>query len=90
MPDGTSHAVWEIIKFPLVFIMGILGFNLRNLVSRVDKIEGEHISKEDFNKTVESFRNDMNRGFKNTRDDNKEIHKRIDDILNRRGNSSGS
>jgi len=81
MPDGTSNAVWEIIKYPILLIVGIMGFNLKRQVSRVDKIEAEHLKKDEFNKTVESFRRDMGKGFDKGREDTQALHKRIDQMI---------
>jgi len=86
MPDGTStiiQATWEVIKYPIILIMGLLGFNLKRLVERVDKIDDEYTNEEDFNKTVSSFRTDMKDGFKQVEDGYKEGHKELrQDIRN--------
>jgi hypothetical protein len=81
MPDGTYHtikAAWEVIKYPMVMLVGLFGWSLKRQISRVDKLEASYIDKDAFNDTLSSLRTDIKDGFKEIRADVRDIHQRID------------
>ncbi len=59
MPDGTTQAasmLFDALKWVFVFILGILGFNVRRVISKVDDHEKNHVSREELDKRLEPMR----------------------------------
>jgi len=99
MPDGTSsaimvmvHTAWDSLKFVWLALMGLIVWNGKRMVKRVDELDKEAIRKDDFNQTLSSLRGDIHRlGEKqvdlhktarsDNRDDFKVVHSRIDELM---------
>jgi len=97
MPDSTitfAKEVWDLIKYLIVATLGFFGWNLKRQVSRIDKLEETTVHESQLNKTIDTFNDSIKDGFKDIKDDMnvmhtqtrldiREIHKRIDGIVNK-------
>jgi len=74
MPDSSIplvHEIWTGAKWLGLALLGVITWSVRREIKRVDDIEGAYISKETFNGTLGSIRDDI-----------KYIRSRIDNIRN--------
>ena len=95
MPDGTTSiakAAWEIVRYPVILLVGLLGWNLKRQISRMDNMEKDYVGRKEFNETLTSLRtdtqagrDDIKNGFDGMREDIRDITKRID-RMNDKGN----
>jgi len=91
MPDGTTSLIQVIgdwLKYIFVALLGMFGWNLKRQVGRIDDLSHDKLDSTVFNDTLKSLRESIDKGFDQTREDNKEtrrdintIHARIDKIL---------
>lgn len=79
MPETTvqvAHGLIDIYKWVIGIAVGFLGFNIRRTSAKVDDHDKNHISRKEFNDTVRSARRE-------NREDFKDIHKKIDRLLDK-------
>lgn len=80
MPGSIApfyEEIWGFLKWIIIFMLGLLGWNVRRQVSRIDDIEmreRSYISRTEFNNTVKELR-------KVVQDGNSETHRRLDAII---------
>jgi len=86
MPDQTVSALrdaWEIIKLIGVAFVGMLGWNMKRYVAKVDDIEKDYIDKETFNDTLNAIRTDIKESRKEVNDGMKESREEVTKAMNR-------
>lgn len=76
MPDPTigmsfGKELLEGVKYLIVVILGLFGWNLRRQIDRLDKIEAEYVKDEHFTTAMRDLQAEIRQGFRDT-------HKRID------------
>jgi len=99
MPDGTTsaimaalHSVFDALKFVWFALIGLIVWNGKRMVKKVDELEKCSVHKDDFNATLKSLRGDikdlgekqidLHRTMRSdTREDIKGVHSRIDEIM---------
>lgn len=77
MPETTiqvAQNAWDVIKWVLAFALGLIGFNVRRTMVKVDDHDKNHITRDEFNDTVKTMR-------KENREDFKGIHQKMDELL---------
>lgn len=83
MPESTTEVVktvWEVIRYPMVVVLGMFGWAINRQVKRVDKIESQYASKDTFNATLAALRSEIKEGFSELKTDMRHINSRIDSI----------
>ena len=63
MPDGTSQvaiSLYDAGKWVFVFVLGVLGFNTRKLVNKVDDHDKNHVSREELRDAIEPMQQQLN------------------------------
>ena len=94
MPDGTStilHSIYESLKYVIVGLLALLGWNGKRLVARVDKHDeelGDMVKSDTFNETMKSMREYINesterieRSIQGHNDKLEHVTQRIDRII---------
>ncbi len=83
-----TEQLWDGMKYLLMLLLGILGFNVRRLVNRVDTLEEKKAEMAALNATTSGIRSDIKECTKRMSDDIHElrgdirdVHKRIDQIV---------
>ena len=81
MPDGTTSGLmhlWDWAGKLWIFLLGLLVWNGKRMVSRVDEIEANYVHSDAFEKAVERVRGDMKEYHRDTKADINGINERID------------
>ena len=101
MPDGTTsvimtalHSAFDALKFVWFALIGLIVWNGKRMVKKVDELERCAVNKDEFNDTLRSLRGDihdlgekqidLHRTMRSdTREDIKGVHGRIDEMMKR-------
>jgi len=90
----AAHAAYDGLKFVWFALMGLIVWNGKRLVKKVDDLEKNTVETDTFNQTLGSLRRDIHELgekqenlHKNLRDDTrsdiKDVHERIDKMMDK-------
>jgi len=86
MPDATATGlmyVWDWVKQLWVLLLGLLMWNGKRMVNKIDDLEKSKIDKDTFNATLQSLRVDIKGIGKEVKTDISALHSRIDKLVDK-------
>jgi len=83
MPDEVTIGarLWEIVVGILVLLFSFVGFNVRQLLTKVNDHDKNHLPREEFNNTIIAMRREIKEDFKNCTDRSREDYKDLVDKI---------
>jgi hypothetical protein len=78
--NGMLHHIWDMAVALLIFLLGLVGFNIKRTQNKVDEMQKEKADRDELKEAVARVEEAVYQAREENRQDHRDLHSRIDEL----------